>query len=63
LRKSVAKAQVNAKSDDELVAAVTAELKDTYGGWGFFNNFIKRDITFMAAELKGTKKVPIPAKK
>ena len=63
LRKSVAKAQVNAKSDDELVAAVTAELKDTYGGWGFFNNFIKRDITFTAAELKGTKRVPVPAKK
>lgn len=63
LRKSVAKAQDQGKSGDELVAAVTAELKGTYGKWGFFDHFIKPDITFTAAELKGIKRVPVPAKK
>jgi glyoxylase-like metal-dependent hydrolase (beta-lactamase superfamily II) len=62
LRKSVAKAQADGKAGDDLVAAVTAELKGTYGAWGFFNYFIKPDITFTAAELKGTKRIPIPAK-
>lgn len=63
LRKSVAKAQADGKSGDELVAAVTAELTPTFGAWGFFKNFIKPDITFTAAELKGTKRIPVPAKK
>lgn len=63
LRKNVAKAQADGKSGDELVAAVTAELANTYEKWGFFKNFIKRDITFTDAELKGTKKVPVTAKK
>lgn len=62
LRKSVAKAQADGKSGDELVATVTAELKDAYGKWGFFEYFIKPDITFTAAELKGVKRVPVPAK-
>ena len=63
LRKAIARAQADGKSGDELVAAVTAELTGTYGTWGFFKNFIKPDITFTAAELKGTKKIPLPAKK
>ena len=62
LRKSVAKAQADGKSGDDVVAAATAELTKTYEKWGFFKNFIKPDITFTAAELKGTKRVPIPAK-
>jgi glyoxylase-like metal-dependent hydrolase (beta-lactamase superfamily II) len=62
LRKAIAKAQADGKSGDELVTAVTAELRDTYGKWGFFEHFIKPDITFTAAELKGAKRVPVPAK-
>jgi len=60
LRKSVAKAQDAGKTGDDLVAAVSADLKGTYGKWGFFDYFIKPDITFTAAELKGTKKIPVP---
>jgi cyclase len=62
LRKSVAKAQADGLSGDALVAAVSTELKPTYGAWGFFNYFIKPDITFTAAELNGTKRIPVPAK-
>ncbi len=62
LRKSVAKSQTSGLADDALVAAVTAELKDTYAKWGFFDHFIKPNITLTAAELKGSKKVPVPAK-
>lgn len=62
LRKSVAKVQADGKSGDELIAAVTADLKEAYGTWGFYKYFIKPDITFTAAELKGTKRVPVPEK-
>ena len=62
LRKSVAKAQAEGKSGDDLVSAVTAEMKNAYGSWGFFNYFIKPDITFTAAELKGEKRIPVAAK-
>ena len=60
LRADIAKAQGEGKSGDDLVAAVTADLKPTYGTWGFFNYFIKPDITLTASELKGTKKIPVP---
>jgi len=62
LRTDISKAKTDGKTGDDLVAAVTAELKPTYGTWGFFNYFIKPDITFTAAELKGTKKIPVPVK-
>jgi glyoxylase-like metal-dependent hydrolase (beta-lactamase superfamily II) len=62
LRKSVTKALDQGTSGDALVTAVSADLKATYGTWGFFNYFIKPDITFTAAELKGTKRIPIAAK-
>jgi glyoxylase-like metal-dependent hydrolase (beta-lactamase superfamily II) len=62
LRTDIAKAQADGKTGDDLVTAVTADLKNTYGTWGFFNYFIKPDINFTAAELKGTKKIPIPVK-
>ena len=62
LRKAIAKAQADGTSGDELVTAVTAELKDAYGKWGFFEYFIKPDIMFTAAELKGVKRVLVPGK-
>ena len=62
LRSDIAKAQADGKTGEDLVATVSDELKPTYGTWGFFNYFIKPDITFTASELKGTKKIPIPVK-
>jgi cyclase len=62
LRRSVAIAQAAGKTGDELVTAITAELKPSYGTWGFFDHFIKPNIVQTAAEVRGEKKVPIPAK-
>jgi cyclase len=61
LRTDIAKQQAAGKTGDDLVTAVTADLKPNYGTWGFFDHFIKPDITFTAAELMGTKTIPIPA--
>ncbi|HEY6347962.1 MAG TPA: MBL fold metallo-hydrolase [Candidatus Angelobacter sp.] len=58
LREDVAKAQSGGKSGQELVEAVSAELKEKYGQWGFFNNFVNRNIQQTADELAGKKKVP-----
>ncbi len=60
LRAAVAKAQAQGKSGPALVDAVTAELQPKYGTWGFFQNFIKRNIEQTAAELIGQKKLPKP---
>jgi len=62
LRTDISKEQAAGKTGDDLVAAVTAELKPIYGSWGFFDHFIKPDITYTAAELNGTKKIPVPVK-
>jgi glyoxylase-like metal-dependent hydrolase (beta-lactamase superfamily II) len=59
LRNTVAKEQGTGKSGQELVDAVTADLKDKYGQWGFFDHFISRNIQQTAAELDGHKKIPI----
>jgi len=58
LRTDVAKAQSDGKSGQELVDAVTAQLKETYGQWGFFNNFITRNIQQTSDELAGKKRIP-----
>ena len=61
LRVDVAKAQAGGKSGQELVDAVTAELKEKYGQWGFFDHFFGRNIQQTADELAGHKKVPVPS--
>jgi len=61
LRVDVAKAQADGKSGRELVDAVTAELKEKYGQWGFFEHFVGRNIQQTADELTGHKKVPVPS--
>ncbi len=61
LREDVAKAQGTGKSGQELSEAVEAELKPKYGDWGFYKNFVKRNIEQTAAELTGQKKIPVPA--
>ena len=60
LRDDIAQAQAAGKSGQELTDAVSAELKDKYGQWGF-QQFIPRNIQQTAAELKGEKKVPVPS--
>jgi cyclase len=58
LRADVAKAQSDGQSGQPLVDAVSAELKEKYGQWGFFKNFVNRNIQQTADELAGKKKVP-----
>ena len=60
LRDDVAKAQAAGKSDQALVDVVLPQLQEKYSSWGFFKAFSTRNITQTAAELSGTKKVPIP---
>jgi cyclase len=61
LRDDVTKAQAAGQADKALVDTVLPQLQEKYGSWGFFKNFSARNITQTAAELAGTKKVPIPA--
>jgi cyclase len=61
LREAVTKARADGKADQALVDAVLPQLQDKYSSWGFFKAFSTRNITQTAAELAGTKKVPVPA--
>ncbi len=58
LREDIAKAQGTGKSGQELTDTVEAELKPKYGEWGFYKNFVKRNIEQTAAELTGQKRLP-----
>ena len=60
LRKAVAGAQQSGKSGDALVNAVLPKLRESYGSWGWFKHFAPRNIEQTAAELDGTKRVPVP---
>lgn len=60
LRQAVARAQKQGKTGGALVAAVLPELKREYGGWGWFDYFIRHNIEQTAAELNGKKRVPQP---
>jgi cyclase len=51
------------KSGDDLISAVMSELTKEYGSWDFFKDFSKSNITDMAAELRGSKRVPPRDKK
>jgi cyclase len=61
LRKAVAAAQAQGKTGSALVEAVSAELQPKYGSWGFYKSFIARNIEQTAAELAGTKRIPLTA--
>jgi cyclase len=63
MRKAVGDAQASGKSGDALVEAVLPGLKEEYGEWNFFDHFSKPNIIQTGAELKGEKKIPIPADK
>lgn len=60
LRKEVADARKSGKVGDALVDAVLSKLKQQYGDWGWFKHFAPRNIEQTAAELDGTKRVPVP---
>lgn len=60
LRQAVGRAQKQGKTGGALVAAVLPELKRKYGGWGWFDYFIRHNIEQTAAELNGSKRVPKP---
>ncbi len=61
LSKETAAARANGLSGEALVAAVLPKLKAVYGGWEAFDYFAPKEIGFMAAELAGTKRRPVPA--
>jgi cyclase len=58
LRERVGAAKSAGKSGPELVDTVVAELAGKYGQWGFFHNFVKRNVELTRAELEGTKRLP-----
>ena len=60
LREQIARAQQEGKSGQALQDAVLPQLQAKYGSWGFFSNFSNRNIDQTAAELQGTKKIPVP---
>lgn len=59
LRQQIAQALKDGKSGQALEDAVLPQLQAKYGSWGFFTNFAKRNIEQTAAELQGTKKIPV----
>jgi cyclase len=58
LRAIVKKSVDEGKSGDDLVNAAMPSLKEKYGKWNFFDYFAKPNILDMAAELRGTKRIP-----
>jgi cyclase len=63
LRSTTQKALDNGKAGDDLVKAVMPQLTQSYGSWDFFKDFSRSDILDVAAELKGSKRIPTPDKK
>jgi cyclase len=58
LRKQVAGGIQQGKSGAALVDALRPAFLQKYGSWGFFKYFLKPDILYTAAELRGTKRLP-----
>jgi cyclase len=63
LRAMVKNAADKGQEGDELVNAVMPSLQEKYGKWDLFGYFAKPNILDMAAELRGTKKIPAVAVK
>ena len=60
LRRLVSEGRASGKAGDALVEDLAPKLKEKYGDWGAFNNFVKRNILDTDAEFTGTKKIPQP---
>jgi glyoxylase-like metal-dependent hydrolase (beta-lactamase superfamily II) len=63
LRKLVADAQAQGRSDAVVVDAVMTPLKNQYGWWDFFEYSARPNILEMDAELRGRKRIPGAAAK
>lgn len=61
LRKLVGQATADGKSGDALVESVTPELEQRFGQWHWFDYFALRNVRDTAAELDGSKHVPVAA--
>lgn len=60
LRTLVARAQAHGDSGKTLLDAVVPSLKNTYGGWQYFDYFVQHNVEQTADELRHVKRVPIP---
>jgi glyoxylase-like metal-dependent hydrolase (beta-lactamase superfamily II) len=58
LRGAVSREQAEGKSGDALAQAILVGLKSNYGKWGFFDDLASANISDMAQELAGTKRLP-----
>lgn len=59
LRSDVAQARRDGESGAALVDAVLPQLQARYGDWDWFQHFARHNIEDTAAELAGTKRVPV----
>jgi cyclase len=61
LRDAVAAATRKGESGAALQDNVLEQLKGAYGEWNYFDYFARKNIAQTAAELAGTKRIPVPA--
>ena len=61
LRDAVTAAQKEGKSGTALADAVSSALQPKYSSWGFYKNFLARNIEQTSAELSGSKRIPLHA--
>jgi len=61
LRAALAQPVKDGLTGDALVTAVLPAMKEKYGDWNYFDHFVKRNIMDTAKELRGDKKIPLPA--
>lgn len=61
LRKTVTVARSKGESGTALMDDVLPQLKRAYGNWSYFDYFARHNVEQTAAELAGTKRVPVPA--
>jgi cyclase len=61
LRKEIGAARAKGESGVALVNDVLPQLKQSYGSWNYFDYFAQHNVEQTAAELAGTKRVPVPA--
>jgi cyclase len=60
LTKWTVEARAAGLTGEALTASVLPKMKERYGDWSSFDYFATKEIGFMAAELAGTKHVPVP---
>jgi cyclase len=60
LRKDIGAARARDESGSALLNDVLPQIKRTYGNWNYFDYFAQHNIEQTAAELAGTKRLPVP---